>query len=512
MGADRCMPPPADLGIAGSKFSDWRPGQDDAILRGASSPKRTVVHAAPTGMGKSLIGVAHHVLHGERTAFVTPNKSLQDQMETDFKSIGLVDIRGASNYVCLEHTQYMCDVAPCQTGTICRRMHYDCLYFTGRQKAIESSLALTNTSYWLYSNEYADGLGSRDLLILDEADSAPDHLLKFLTITISPKEMEAVGIGWPRHVPWEQWWRDCQRAAIKCLTRQLSRTQAKRYQDIIRKCKFLLQHRADSAGWVKTDYGRGGVTWQPLWPAEFAEQYLFRGIKKLVLTSATIRPKTLELLGLKPSEYEFIEHESDFPLSHRPIYYFDTNEPIRVDAKISAEDQGRLVKRIDDFIRPRRDRKGIVLTTSYQQARFIAAESRYSPMSHEPHNLEAELERFRKAPPPAAFVSPAIWRGVDLPGPECEYIVIAKVPFPDSRDPAMRARSKADKDYFNYLVMSQLVQGAGRGMRFPQDRCEVVIADEHAAWFIPRNRRHAPGYFLDALESIEVAPPPPPKL
>lgn len=95
------LPSPVEMGLP-DKFHYWRHGQDKAVLRALGSAKRFVVLAMPTGSGKSLAYTAAAKLSGHRTALLTSTKALQSQLTDDFASVGLVDIRGANNYECLE--------------------------------------------------------------------------------------------------------------------------------------------------------------------------------------------------------------------------------------------------------------------------------------------------------------------------------------------------------------------------------------------------------------------------
>jgi Rad3-related DNA helicase len=64
---------------------------------------------APTGWGKSPVIVADALRSGEPSAIVTATRGLQDQYLNDFKSIGMVDLRGRNNYACGMKEGYTCE-------------------------------------------------------------------------------------------------------------------------------------------------------------------------------------------------------------------------------------------------------------------------------------------------------------------------------------------------------------------------------------------------------------------
>src|SRR5690606_38170931 len=82
-------------------FRSYRPGQLEAIeeVRAAfAAGKRFVVLEAPTGSGKSAIGVT--LAREAGSAFVlTAQKVLQDQYLRDFEDLAVM--KGRSNYPCL---------------------------------------------------------------------------------------------------------------------------------------------------------------------------------------------------------------------------------------------------------------------------------------------------------------------------------------------------------------------------------------------------------------------------
>jgi Rad3-related DNA helicase len=95
------------------------------------------------------------------------------------------------------------------------------------------------------------------------------------------------------------------------------------------------------------------------WPADYAERRLFCGIPKIVLTSATIRPKTLELLAIDNGHVDFHEYPSSFPVDRRPVYFVPS---VRKDKRATPEHLRAWISKIDAIVRPRLQTKGIIHT------------------------------------------------------------------------------------------------------------------------------------------------------
>ena len=131
---------------------------------------------------------------------------------------------------------------------------------------------------------------------------------------------------------------------------------------------------------------------------------------------------------------------------------------------------------------------------------------------NDPKNTRTTVERFRSSDPPRVLISPSLTTGWDLPDEDCEYAIIAKIPFPDTRSAITAARSKADPDYGPYVAMQTIVQASGRGMRSATDSCEVLIIDDQWRWFWPKFKHFAPGWCKEAVSHSITIPAPLPKL
>ncbi len=267
------------------------------------------------------------------------------------------------------------------------------------------------------------------------------------------------------------------------------------------------------------EYKEAGTTpvWEftPLWPTEYAEKHLFSTraidddtkkkdadappprvpIKKILLMSAVLNPKTLDLLGIAESERKMISLPSTYPPMNTPIIHLKT---VAMNHKTSDRDLRTWMERIDEIVGQRLDRKGIIFTVSYTRMRQILSQSAYGHlmMSHDTDNVISQVEAFKAAPAPAIFLSPAITSGWDFPDDECRYIILGKLPYPDTQSPVMQARMKMDKTWPGYLAMETLEQASGRGTRSFSDWCEVFIIDDSwSNWYWKNNRHFSAEWF-----------------
>lgn len=522
----RLLPDPPFFGLP-AKFKSWHLGQDLAIVHGLDSTKRFVGQNAPTGSGKSLNYVTQAIISGRRTAFLTVRKGLQTQLMEDFRSCGLVDVRGQANYPCREllpggayRGQALgpglgCDVGPCHSGMSCWLRDKGCDYYDAVRRAQRSKLIVSNYSFWIAQHRYGDGLGHFDFLVLDEADEAADEVTSAMEVEFYINEYFYDPPESDEPEDWVRWARreyEIAKSLVEKLERGQRGTRSERQQiftlrGLVRKLDLV---RGMTGRWI-VERTPKSIKLAPLSAVPYAEKLLFQRIPKVLLISATITPKTLESLGISSEDADFFEYLSSFPVSRRPVIHIDS---VRVRHNWTDSDERTWIRKIDQIIGKRLDRRGIIHTVSYERRNLILKYSQHAGimLSNNGHNTSEIVAKFKRTAPPVVLVTPSLKSGWDLPYEACEFAIIAKVPFPDTRSRITKARQEEDPEYGPYLAMLTLVQAAGRGMRAADDSCEVLIIDDMFVWFWKRYRKFAPGWFQAAVRFSRTVPVPLPKL
>ncbi len=540
---------PAALGLP-AKFTEFRPSQLTAIMELFESDKRFKLLSAPTGSGKTLCGLALSTLNGKksRTLYLTATKGLQQQVINDSQGMGLADIRGLSNYRCVAVDKQgvlagygspgdTCDAGPCKVGMFCPlRKAGGCLHYDAVAIAEGATLVSSNYAYWLSLGRYGDPLaiGNFDLIIMDEAHSVAKILTDFCAVELSRHDVHALlamqlppineGVG-----VWADWAKKALVEANKRMT--MLREQIKHSRDKSKVKTLLrlgrltsdLEEMSKAREWKRTartskavsmpgeatDWVAyetpAGARFSPVWAGQYAEQYLFRGIPNIVLSSGTLLPSTARRLSIPETDYSWHETTSSFDSRRRPVYYIPT---VRVDTRMTDYEIDLWVKRIDEIIAGRLDLKGLIHTVSYQRAQDIIDRSKYRDMmlTHTTRTTRDVFEQFKRSKRPVILVSPSAVEGVDLPHDECRYIIVVKVPFADSRDPVFRARRLHDKEYPNELAAERIIQMCGRGMRDASDFVQAFVIDDHYKWM--RGKVAWPKWFRDGWRTAYTVPPP----
>lgn len=501
---------PATLSFP-AHFERFRDVQVDAFEFALTSEKQFISIGAPTGCGKAGIAYGLSKLWGGRTVVLTAQRGLQDQYSREgFRD--LVDMRGRSNFRCWEG-------GTCEDGArLGCKDHEGCPYRAKLKAFNAASFGVTNYAWWMAVFEKGTGCALPDTLICDEAHLAESWLTRSLDFHIGERECREAGLSlsplpgedidvWIDRTVEIQCIADIayEKAKAACLIEarhlEKARLAVKRAEGFVDRAKKM--SRLDLENWVctreeGTDDGR---IWrfECIWPYRYKER-LFQGIPRIVLMSATLRPKTLSLLGVKAQDYDFKEWPRQFPAANGPVVWVPT---ARVTHRWSEEDRQSWLSRINQIIEWGGDRKGLIHTVSYARAKDIAAgvvALSYNIILNgaaDPDSATARqsYERFLKAGPGAVLVSPSFSTGWDFRGSAAEWQIVAKIPFPDTRSKVMQARCADDRGYSNYLAAQELVQSCGRIVRSETDRGMTLLIDNSWEWFKGIASEHMPRWF-----------------
>lgn len=548
---------PVSLGLP-ARFQRYRPGQLEAAIDIVASDKRISAVSAPTGSGKSGLTITIANLLDSRTLYLTATKNLQRQVTDEFKSIGLLDIRGQANYRCvaLDKGGYLegfgvpgssCLEGPCRVGVHCHLRNRGCTYYDSVKAAREARIVVTNYAFWLSLGRHGDPetLGKFDLLICDEAHDSAEWLTDFCAVELDGAEVQKlIGESLPPVDEgvdvWSAWAREnghkAKRKAegLRLLLKQRPANRQQLTKELLRLSALErdLAEMARAKSWRRTEQASKqvevpgemsdwiayrtakGARFTPVWSHQYAEELLFRSIPKIVLSSGTLLPSIVNRLGIQSDQYDWHEVKSSFDPARRPLIYIPTT---RVDQRMVEGQKRMWINRIDQILSTRLDRKVLIHSVSYARAVEIYERSRYGKKastdagdvmllhssSRETHDL---VQRFKNAKAPCVLVSPAMTEGVDFPDNEVRCIILAKVPFASSADPLFKQRCKQDPNYRFECAAQTIIQMAGRGMRAASDWVECFIADDHFSYL--RSKTSWPSWFSASWRQYETVPPP----
>lgn len=498
---------PSDLDLP-PRFTDFRvyPGFDQfaTALDLATAPERFQILNSATGSGKSVTAAAAAALRSARFLVLVGTKGLQAQWYGD----GLVEasVCGHRNYPCIPATgtgSGIDDADADDPDYRCGVSRDRCGYLADVGAAKESRSVVTNYAYWLALAKYGDPglLGEFDLLVMDEAHGAGDWLTRAVAVTISRYRLrKTMGLSqlpripeYPKIEQWVEWIRDWQeKARTKLHDYRRGDSGRRRIERLVDDLRMISDACDPKMGklwkepWVVTPTDDGSsVTFSPRWGSDFAEQYLFRGIPHILLTSATVTRQHAQYLGIPEQEMRYREIPSPFDPRRRPVIWVPTT---RVDYRMSDGAKWKLHRRVDELIEAAIEQgagNGVIHTGSYERTRELIKESKYAAaiISHrqDAKEFELALERFKAAGKEGRFAilaSPRITEGIDLPDDDCRWGLILKVPFPNSLDPLTKLRLQ-DHNYRLMVVAETIQQMVGRLVRNANDFGTMLVLDNH---------------------------------
>ena len=545
------LPSPGTLlGLDNSQFSRWYPGQQEvfkSIMDWSYSDARFLGIAAPTGSGKTILALLTATLTGKRTCVLTSTKGLQEQYMTDTFVLGGVNVKGQNNFRCTLVPECTAEEGPCHEGLSCLYRNNDgCPYRAQLSRALDANIVVTNYAYYLAQTCFSSGLGDFDLIICDEAHSAFSALEKNLSVYLSRMDVESLGVSFPslptseatlvskgkkKKVPdgisapelWSQWaqWAECCTPIVDERVHQLDRdirylrddgkpvpqALSKSYRTAKGTLAKLESLASSTGDWIIQRTLRGNYLFTPRWVADRGDR-LFQSTPKVMLMSAILSAKTMDTLGVvEGADRDLVEVGSYFPPENTPIWHIPTT---RVNYRSDDFSATIWQARIDQIIQRRMGRKGIIFTVSYDRAKLLLSRSRYKDimLTHSTGDVSLVVNRFKAMKPPAILVSPTVTTGWDFPG--LDYIIVGKVPYPDTKDLVLQARHLDDNDWSSYLAMDTLVQECGRGSRASTDKCEVLCVDDNFVWFWGKYKHFAPKWFQERVRgSLTCVPDPP---
>lgn len=518
------LPNPPTFGINGDKFPRWRNGQAEAVSDIICSPVMFDLCVGPTGFGKSLVYIAAALLSGKRVLVLTSTKALQSQLMADFGDI-CTEIKGRANYQCavLPKTSGIngCDRGPCNWNDPCALKRSGCAFYAAARKARAARIVITNYSFWIYNNKSekptSSIIGDFDFIVCDEAHDAPDKIAGAFTSKFDGRnnvEREILEkFDWSDDIEnYRQWasWAFDELGSIE--------NRAKHDGNII---QLSLVHKASRKIEATQRYIDGGDSMPIIvpdkknrvlqvalvWPYDMAREVLFKGASKIVLTSATVCPKTAQMLGVELDQYRLHEYPHSTPIERRLLYHIPC---VRVNFSTTPQQMRTWLSKFETIARARSQWKGLFHTVSYLRRNFVYANTTMPDrlISHSKKGAMTVINKFKAEKSPKILVSPSIMTGYDFPGDTARWQVIGKIPYPNTSDPVVKARCTQDDDYAPYSAMQSLVQSCGRIVRSRTDWGESFIIDDNIMWFWKRYKHFAPEWFRGTMQRAEYAPAP----
>ena len=491
-----------------------RPNQQRAIEWALDQKVPYLLVNAPTGSGKTLIGLSWALLNGADFSYAVHTTALQDQVA---RTVPLPVINGRGNYLC-EISQDIYGKVTSAAEGICAANQWcphtgranpqpgvqpsdpaeylewqkanaaghRCGYYSARDAAMMSKRRIANYSMLL---TYKPLLEASPVLVCDEAHNIEEVVARTAEVYLSRRTLNRLGVRLPRRSTLTEWGLWANEVKLAPVIRGDSRPD---FGHIAAQNALTMIKRfgpADEGRWLIDD-DTTGVRFSPIWGRDFVVDRLFKHTRSALLMSATLLgPEFIaDSLGLPDGSWTYLDLPSAFDPARHPINYAPV---VRMGKSTSDGDRRKMLLAIDSLIARHLPSKGIVHAVSNVYRDEILQTSAYAGiMTSDP----VEHERN----PVSVLVASNMIEGWDGHDDLCRFVIMPKVPFPYLGDRRVALRKDEDSRSFDHRAVVSVVQGAGRGMRHADDWAVTYLLDESWKWLYGRRRGWLPQAFTDA--------------
>ena len=494
------------------------------MVEAFTSGVRCIILASPTGFGKSLVNAAFTSV--TRSFYATPQLALIDQIMQDPLLEGrFVEIKGRQNYRCYYDPNRGVHVGKCETEQYpCNERLDICPYWMQKMRALKAPSVLLSLAY-LIAEGQTEGrsetyLGTRTLLVLDEAHNLEEQCLNHVSVRLSPftipyeiydkirPELQNLGT----ELQLARFLEDLEiqlsviseRLKHQSETSGLSIRQAENKTIIDRYLASYYLYRNSRSEWV-WQVRNDQLLLQPVFAKEFMKQLVWKRGEYYLISSATILDpeEYVELTGLTTvldkDEIRILKAPSTFPPENRPIIdatvgpltkqQWDANMPeaIRAVEQILRKETGKVALHCHSY---RHQRALVENLPSDLKGRLIVHKSR---------DREEKLQEWMRSKG-KVFVSVAFNEGQDWKYELCEAQILLKVPFPDLGDRRMSRRlSLGHRKWYENQAMMEVIQAYGRAIRAEDDKARFYVIDGSFQRLVRSCWPYIPDWFKEAL-------------
>jgi ATP-dependent DNA helicase DinG len=519
---------------------------------------KKIVISAPTGVGKSAIGMAIAKYFGTGF-FITKSKSLQDQYTRDFPI--LKSVKGKSNFECLklmdEHKVddpilakelgHTCEKGVCLEGTeensegksiktfctfkpLIKDVTFDtklnestCTYYFQKYFGLISNFSVWNYSgfFQLMKNKsvFTDYL-EKKVSIFDEAHGIEDQIINFIGIDISNKQLDECKIDVSRYnisdvkeltallVAMKKFYAT-QYAEIKGNDGDLKILEY--YDDNFKKFSdFIGQIESDPKNFLisdnTNDFGNSvTISIKPLLISKYVDDFF--NTEYQIFMSATINKKNFcETMGLDEKHVAFIDTpKSPFLYEHRKVDFLDV---AFLNSRSSFAEEQNAIRKIDEILSKHKTERGLILTSSKKRCFDIL--SQLSPenkkriqichSSNSDGTTQDEKIAQHRATSTSVLLSSSLWEGVDLKDDDSRFQIIAKAPYKSLGDTRVRAKMNKFPSWYSSETMMKILQGFGRSIRSEDDWARTYVIDSTINNLVKQTRNIIPKAYWDILQ------------
>lgn len=515
----------------------------DFITDAVNQGYQDIVVAAPTGIGKSGIGVATGLWassftidnHKPGAYYLVTQKMLQNQLERDFPRFlpqfrtSAASLKSAIEYPCRSFGTCMAGSMAAQGNTKCpQRSVRTCPYACARGNFDMAKVAITNYPYLFTEHMYLNELKPRNFLIADECHTLEKQIIGFIEVVVNAETLD----NWApdcRPVPqiryvedfadWlsDRYIRTCQERlemlntnlAASGYTNRRMQEEFNRLKNYIGRMLYAIKNMKstphDWVYWQHRDQGEWHCTAKPLNAAPFVPNLIHEMGATRLYMSAYPGPKDVfcRNLGLNPQDVAWLELDSAFPAENRLIHMVTVGS---MSKSWIEKTMPHLLKMCETILESHPNEKGIIHCHSYAIGKKIFDYFQTSPMRRRvlfPGKASERATNFnehRISKIPTVMLSPSISEGFSFDDDLARFQIVAKVPYPYLGDLQVAEKLKQDRDWYTLQTVQTIIQACGRIVRSDTDHGTTYILDNDFMRLYEDNSKFFPKWFTDAFK------------
>ena len=231
------------------------------------------------------------------------------------------------------------------------------------------------------------------------------------------------------------------------------------------------------------------------------ENYLHKQAGFKVFMSATIGgPREFaRIMGIKSAR--FVRLDNAFNYDKSPVVFVNKHKLSYREKETSLP---KVIKLLDKIIEKHKGQRGIIHTGSYEFTRYIKSKSKHSfrLMDYENSKEKKDLLELFKQKEDAVFMGPSLLEGLDLKDDISRFQIFFKVPYPNMRDPLIKAKMNEIPGWYDWKTGITIMQGVGRSVRSEDDWAVTYILDACFLSLINKPELFPPS-FVERVKTIQ---------
>ena len=493
----------------------------DAIEKGY----KYIILEAVSGFGKSGIATTLSEIYSSgKTYLLNPTRQLSSQYDEEFEGHNLKIVYPRSDFACRQREKNSCAQSYCK-GQKCEfNKNGTCNFLDNMKKSFNSNTSLLSYHLFLlenfYQSKFLNGktlFTKRKLLILDEGHNIDNLVCSNIVLELYKAKLRDVGLDLEtearfleEHEEYYYFLEKAKRLYEEKLSgyKPGSNKYNKYYPDYIKITKFLEYFKDDPQNIAFTYTKDTKLRFVPVTVNKIINDVLLDyGDVCIFMSSSIFNPKNFNYdLGIKEEETYVLKVPNIFKLSDNPIKICNDFDMGYDTLKETSKKTIPLIKKI---LKKHANDKGVIHTVSDECRDFIVDNIKNKRIitHRNTDDREEQLNKFKESDKPLVFVSPSMNEGVDLPGDQCRFQIIYKLPFISKTERVEKRQKTYDdgEDWYLYKMLTRLIQTYGRGIRYEGDYCKTYIIDNRIWEIIEEDleKNHIiPQYFLDAIEDL----------